>query len=55
MKSKGERSLQLCHAFLYFKLQVLFPLLPVWENILKAIFLEEHEVLVLELKSLGSF
>lgn len=25
MKSKGERSLQLCHAFLYFKLQLLSP------------------------------
>lgn len=54
MKSKGERSQQLCHAFLYFKLQLLSPLLPVWENILEAIFPEEPEILVLELKSLGS-
>lgn len=54
MKSKGERSLQFCHAFLYFKIQVLFPLLPVWENILDSIFPEEPEVSVLELKSLGS-
>lgn len=38
MKSKGKRSLQLCHTFLYFKLQLLFPLPSVWENILKAIF-----------------
>lgn len=54
MKSKGERSLQLCHAFLYLKLKLLSPFLPVWENILEAIFLEELEIPILELKSLGS-
>lgn len=54
MKSKGERSLQLGHVFLYFKLQLLFPLLSVWENILEAIFPEEPEVPISELKSLGS-
>lgn len=54
MKSKGERSLQLCHVFLCFKLKLLFPLLPVWENIMEAIFPEEPEVPILELKSLGS-
>lgn len=52
MKSKGKRSLQLCHACLYFKLQLLSPLLSVWENILEAIFPEEPEIPVLELKSL---
>ena len=54
MKSKGKRSLKLCHAFLYFKLQLFFPLPLVWEKILKAIFPKETEVPVLELKSLGS-
>lgn len=50
MKSKGERSLQLYHLFLYFKLQLLFSSSATMGNILEAIFPEEPEVPILELK-----